>query len=269
MHRAAIGIFDSGIGGLTVAAEISRRCPAEDVIYLGDTARLPYGTRSPRTVARYAEKAASALLQYPIKMLVVACNTASAYALDHLRALTDVPVLGVIEPGARAAVQASPNGHIGIAGTAGTIASGAYKEAILKERADARIVQMPWPLLVSLAEEGWTDNQVARLTIATYLETFVEAKIDTLVLGCTHYPIFKRTIQEVLDAEFHGAEIQLIDSAEAVTDDLLALLEQNTWQAPARVGRRTFLCTDAPERFGRVGATFFSEELPGVRTIDL
>jgi len=268
-HRAAIGVFDSGIGGLTVASEISRQLPTEDLIYLGDTARLPYGTRSPETVARYAEKAAGALLKYPIKALVVACNTASAYALDHLTESTDVPVLGVIGPGARAAVESPHSGKIGIAGTAGTIASGADQNAIRDLDSSIETIQMPWPLLVSLAEEGWVDNQVARLTLTTYLESFVEAEVGSLVLGCTHYPVFKDTIREVLTKEFGGVSIALIDSAEAVTDELSLLLKENDLEAPSRLGRRSFFCTDASERFKRVGSTFLGEELASVSTIDL
>ena len=151
MHRAAIGVFDSGIGGLTVAAEIARQLPHEDIIYLGDTARLPYGARSPETVKRYALRAVSLLLRYPIKAVVVACNTASAYALDELRAQTDLPVLGVIEPGARAAVQATRGGGVGIAGTEGTVRSGSYERAIRALDPTARLVAAPWPLLVPLA----------------------------------------------------------------------------------------------------------------------
>lgn len=269
MHRAAIGVFDSGIGGLTVAREMAAQLPAEDLIYLGDTARLPYGTRSPETVARYAEMAASALLKYPLKALVIACNTASAYALDHLRALTDIPVLGVVEPGSRAAVAASRSGVIGICGTAGTIASGAYRRAILELAPATQTVEMAWPLLVALAEEGWVNNQVARLTLATYLETFVNARVDTLVLGCTHYPVFKETLQSVLESDFSGVQFQLIDSATTVTADLKALLASQGLTAPARTGRRSFFCTDAPERFERIGARFFAQPLTEVRTIDL
>ena len=268
-RRAAIGIFDSGIGGLTVASEIARQLEAEDLIYLGDTARLPYGTRSPATVARYAEKAAGALLKYPIKALVVACNTASAYALDHLSESTDVPVLGVIGPGARAAVTSAHSGKIGIAGTAGTIASGAYQQAIKNLDPSITTIAMPWPLLVSLAEEGWIDNQVARLTLATYLEPFVEAEVGALVLGCTHYPVFKDTIHDVLAQDFGGVSIDLIDSAEAVTDELKNLLAETDLEAPERVGRKTFFCTDAAERFKTIGATFLGQQLADVSTIDL
>ncbi|MFO0748040.1 MAG: glutamate racemase [Myxococcota bacterium] len=195
MHRAAIGIFDSGIGGLTVAAEIARRLPHEDLVYLGDTARLPYGTKSAATVIRYSERAVDLLLRYPIKAVVVACNTASAHALTSLRQHTELPVLGVIDPGARTAVTATKGGVVAVAATEATVRSGAYQKAIGALRPDARIIAAPWPLCVPLAEEGWVDHPVARLTLKTYLEPVVAAGADTLVLGCTHSPVFKPLIR--------------------------------------------------------------------------
>ena len=269
MHRAAIGIFDSGIGGLTVAAEIVTRLPHEDVIYLGDTARLPYGTKSAATVTRYAERATALLLRYPVKVVVVACNTASAHALPRLRSLTDLPVLGVVEPGARAAVAATRGGRIGVVGTEATIRSGTYQAAIAELAPDAQIVAAPWPLLVSLAEEGWVDHPVTRLTLTTYLRPLVEAGVDTLVLGCTHYPIFKDLAARVLAEDFGAPAITLVDSAEAVTDDLRRLLARERLEAPSRSGRRSFFCTDLPERFARVGGVFFPSDLSSVEAVDL
>ena len=276
MHRAAIGIFDSGIGGLTVASEIARMLPHEDLIYLGDTARLPYGTKSAATVVRYSERAVDLLLRYPVKVVVIACNTASAHALGALRSHTELPVLGVIEPGARAAAAAAgPNGRIGVVGTEATIRSGAYQRAIAAalgedERATAeRVVCRAWPLLVPLAEEGWHEHPVARLTLRTYLEPFVAAEVDTLVLGCTHYPVFKRLIREVLRDDFGDRPITLVDSAEALTLELAALLAERQLAAPVRDGRRSFFCTDAPERFGRVGTVFFGGEVAPVFPVDL
>lgn len=269
MHRAAIGVFDSGIGGLTVAAEIVRQLPAEDLVYLGDTARLPYGTRSPATVSRYAQRALELLLRYPIKVVVVACNTATACALPDLIASTDLPILGVVEPGARAAVAASASGKIGITGTEGTLRSGAYQRAIHALKPEATLCESPWPLLVSMAEEGWINHPVTKLTLETYLRPFVEAEIDTLVLGCTHYPVFKEVIKEVLDEKFGGFPIQLVDSAEAVTQELAMLLQTKNLQAPERSGRRSFFCTDAEARFLRVGRAFFPEDLSTLRTVDI
>ncbi|MGM0575261.1 MAG: glutamate racemase [Myxococcota bacterium] len=270
MHRAAIGIFDSGIGGLTVAAEIARRLPHEDIIYLGDTARLPYGTKSATTVTRYAERATEVLLRYPVKAVVVACNTASAYAIPRLRALTELPVIGVVEPGARAAAAATRTGHVGIAGTEATIRSGAYHDAVRALREDVEIVARPWPLLVPLAEEGWVEHEVARLTLETYLEPFVLAGVDTLVLGCTHYPVFKDMVRRVLAESFGRDDLILVDSAEAVTTELSDLLEDRGLAAPERAGRRSFFCTDAPERFARVGRTFFpTADVTAVTAVDL
>jgi len=269
MHRAAIGVFDSGIGGLTVAAEIVRQLPAEDLVYLGDTARLPYGTRSSETVTRYAQRALELLLRYPIKVVVVACNTATACALPALAASTELPILGVVEPGARAAVNASRSGKIGIAGTEGTLRSGAYHRAIHALKPDAELFDTPWPLLVPLAEEGWIDHPVTRLTLETYLRPFVDAEIDTLVLGCTHYPVFKEVIPQVLDEHFGGYPMTLVDSAEAVTSELSTLLQTQALQAPERAGRRSFFCTDAKARFLRVGHAFFPDDLSTLRMVDL
>lgn len=270
MKRAAIGIFDSGIGGLTVASEIVRQLPHEDVVYLGDTARLPYGTKSAATVCRYAERATELLLRYPIKAVVVACNTASAHAIPTLRSMTDLPVLGVVEPGARAAVAGTRTGAVGIAGTEATIRSGAYQAALRDLRSDLTLTAAAWPLLVPLAEEGWTDHPSARLIAQTYLEPFVDAGVDTIVLGCTHYPVFKPLIADVLATEFGLTEIALVDSAEAVTLELGALLSEQDMEAPERVGRRSFFCTDAPERFARVGAGFFPQgDLTAVSAVDL
>lgn len=277
MHRAAIGLFDSGIGGLTVARELARRLPHEDLIYLGDTARLPYGTKSASTVIRYSERAVDLLCRYPIKAVVIACNTASAHALTALRSHTELPVLGVIEPGARAAVAASRGGRIGIMATEATVRSGAYQRAIgqlegLSDTALAnRCLALPAPLLVPLAEEGWVDHPVTRLTLETYLRPFVDAGCDTLVLGCTHYPVMKPLIRDVLKQRFELADeaLALVDSAEAVTDELEQLLDTKALRAPARDGRYSFFCTDAPERFSRVGTTFFGGDVAPVFPVDL
>jgi glutamate racemase len=277
-YRAAIGVFDSGIGGLTVAAEVARRLPDEDLIYLGDTARLPYGTKSAATVVRYSERAVDLLLRYPIKAVVIACNTASAHALEALRSHTELPVLGVIEPGARAAVAASQGERIGVAATEATVRSGAYQRAIAKglqlndgdlDALSGRVLAKPAPLLVPLAEEGWVSHPVTRLTLETYLAPFVEAGCGTLVLGCTHYPVFKPLIEEVLATTFSGVRMTLVDSAEAVTSELEALLADRSLKAPRRDGRRSFFCTDAPERFSRVGTTFFGSEVAPVFSVDL
>ncbi|MDD2856203.1 MAG: glutamate racemase, partial [Desulfuromonadaceae bacterium] len=209
MAWKSIGIFDSGVGGLTVLREIMHLLPQEDTLYFGDTARVPYGTKSPETVARYADEIASFLVKRDIKLLVVACNTASSVALPLLNSHFSIPVVGVIEPGARRAVQVTRSGKIGVIGTAGTIGSSAYTRAIKRLKPDAEVLTCACPLFVPLAEEGWTDNNVARLTAEIYLSGLKESPIDTLVLGCTHYPLLKKIIAEVM-----GPAVTLVDSAE-------------------------------------------------------
>lgn len=186
-----LGVFHSGLGGLTVVREITAALPHERVLYLGDTARVPYGARSPETVVRYAQACARALVQRGIKALVVACNTVSAVALDVLRVDLDLPVLGAIEPGARAAVAASWSLRIGVLGTAGTVASGAYPRAVLSISTRAEVTAHAAPLLVPLVEEGWIEGEVPHLAVRRYLEPLARARVDTVVLGCTHYPILR------------------------------------------------------------------------------
>jgi glutamate racemase len=271
MPRKAIGIFDSGVGGLTVAAEVMRALPHEALVYLGDTARLPYGTKSPATVIRYAQRALERLLQHSLKAVVVACNTASAHALPALRAMTDLPVLGVVEPGAQAAVEATRSGHIGIAGTETTIASSAYRRALHTLNPALILTECSWPLLVPLAEEGWIEHPVARLTIASYLQPFMAANVDTIILGCTHYPVFKDVIADILKERFSRTDVLLVDSAHEVTKLLGQRLDL---PASDRVSdtdaARLFFCTDAPERFSRVGTNFLMDvDLGNVQSIDL
>ena len=202
-----IGVFDSGIGGLTVLKALTAALPGEDFIYLGDTARLPYGTKSNEVIVRYSKENTGFLLAKGIKMLVVACNTSSAVALDAIASETMVPVIGVIEPGARAAAKASRIGKIGVIGTEATIASGAYTRAIQRLSPRAEIYTRACPLLVPLAEEGWTDNAVAELTVAHYLESLKQSGIDTLLLGCTHYPLLREMFAKIL-----GARVKIVDS---------------------------------------------------------
>ena len=187
-RSAPIGVFDSGLGGLTVAHAIMRQLPAESIIYFGDTARVPYGPKSPDTVRRYSHEIAAWLLDQGVKAIVVACNTATAHALPMLERELDVPVIGVVEPGARAAVAASHSGRIGVIATAGTIRSGAYVRAIQAEAPDAIVAARACPLLVPLVEEGWTEHEATRAIAREYLTPFMNGEVDTLVLGCTHYP---------------------------------------------------------------------------------
>src|SRR5215218_8504403 len=205
---APIGVFDSGVGGLTVFREIARALPHQALIYLGDSARVPYGTKSPETVTRYAKQAAAHLLERGIGMLVVACNTATAAALPELVATLPVPVIGVVEPGARAAV-ARTKGRVGVIATEGTVRAKAYTKAIHAIAPDVDVIESPAPLFVPLAEEGWANTHVAREVAEIYLEPLIDAGIDTLVLGCTHYPILRGTIEQVV-----GGAVHIVDSAE-------------------------------------------------------
>jgi len=253
-----IGVFDSGVGGLTVFQALERALPAESMVYLGDTARVPYGTRSPETVARYSLEAQRFLERQQVKMIVVACNTASSVALDALRAQARFPVLGVIEPGARRAVEQSAAGRIGVIGTRATVASGAYKRAIQALRSDAEVISQACPLFVPLAEEGWTDNDVARSVAKTYLEPFRRAGVDTLVLGCTHYPLLRNVIAAVL-----GPSVTLVDSAESAAAEVLALMTREP-QLAAQHGttpEHHFYVTDAPEPFQVVAERFLGRTI--------
>jgi glutamate racemase len=270
-RQAPIGIFDSGLGGLTVVRAIRERLPHEDLVYLGDTARVPYGTRSPKTVLSYARSCAQRLCQHEIKLLVVACNTVSAVALDMLAVELDMPVLGVIAPGARAGVLRTQNGRIGVIATAGTVDSGAYPRAVAAADTRAETFMEAAPLLVPLAEEGWVEGDVPRLAVRRYLEPLVRAGIDTLVLGCTHYPVLRPVIASEL-AAMSGRALPVVDSAEAVADELFSLLSERSLSAERREpGRLSLLVTDVPKRFVEVGARFLGEDVSGlsVEAIDL
>src|SRR5438874_2914415 len=221
VNPAPLGVFDSGIGGLTVARALFERLPQESVIYFGDTARVPYGPKSPDTVRRYSGEILAYLLQRGVKAVVVACNTSTAHALGFLQERSPVPVVGVIEPGARAAVAATRTGTIGVIGTAGTIASGAYERAIKALRADARVNSQPCPLFVPLVEEGWFEHPAAELIAREYLEPLRRAQVDVLVLGCTHYPLLKPLLARVM-----GPDVKLVDSAEETASAVSRELER-------------------------------------------
>ncbi|MFQ5585509.1 MAG: glutamate racemase [Thermodesulfobacteriota bacterium] len=262
--KGPIGVFDSGIGGLTVLREIERLLPHEDTIYLGDTARVPYGTKSRETVMRYAVENARYLLNEKIKLLVVACNTASAFAIDTLRQTLDIPVVGVIEPGARKAVEVARTRRVGVIGTEGTIRSGAYFDAIKRLDAKVAVFTKPCPLFVPLAEEGWLDNKVARITAEHYLQDLLKEWVDTLVLGCTHYPLLKGVIGEVM-----GREVLLIDSAEETAVEVKRVLEEEKILKKRAVGQgnHTFYVTDSPGRFIAVGRRFLGGVLDRVKLV--
>ncbi|WP_437963655.1 glutamate racemase [Sorangium sp. So ce260] len=263
-HRdAPLGVFDSGLGGLTVVRALRRRCPAEDIVYLGDTARVPYGTRSPETVVRYALGCARVLIGRGVKAIVVACNTVSAVAIDMLRVELDLPVLGVILPGARAAVAASRGATIGVLGTAGTIASGAYPRAVASLSTRTEVAGQAAPLLVSLAEEGWVEGEVPRLVARRYLEPLIGAGARSVVLGCTHFPLLRAAI-EAEAAALAGGPLPIVDSASATAEDVASFLaERGLATSRTAPGSLALLVTDLPKSFAAVATRFLGEPVVG------
>ncbi len=260
---AAIGVFDSGIGGLTVLHAIAALLPHEHLIYLGDTARYPYGGKSAETVRRYSLENAEFLVEKDVKMLVVACNTSAAAALDAVRAHVDIPVVGVIEPGARVAVKQTRNRKVGVIATEGTIASGAYTRALKDLDAALEIYTRACPLFVHLAEEGWVDNEVARTTAALYLASLKRSGIDTLVLGCTHYPLLAGVIADVM-----GDKVALVDSARTTAEAVRETLVRYGLVRRSGSGSVSFFVTDVPDRFIKVGARFMGHPVESAVRIE-
>jgi glutamate racemase len=272
MLERPIGVFDSGVGGLTVLDALRRHLPHEDFLYLGDTARLPYGSKSPETVRRYARQAAGKLVERGVKLLVIACNTASAVAVEDLAdAFAPLPVVGVIEPGAEAACAASETGHVLVTGTEGTIRGGAYQRALLARRPQLRIEAVACPLFVALAEEGWIDGPIPEAVARRYLELELGGplrdQVDTVVLGCTHFPVLRGVLARVC-----GPGVTLVDSAETTARAVARMLGATSLeQSPGRPGAVRFLATDAPGRFARVGAVFLGHSIrvEDVELVDL
>jgi glutamate racemase len=265
VNQLPIGVFDSGLGGLTVVHAIYERLPSESMIYFGDTARVPYGPKSPETVRRYSLEILHWLLGQNVKAVVIACNTSTAHALDALRAASPVPVIGVIEPGARAAVRAAAGRGIGVIGTAGTVASGAYVRAIHALAPQTPVVQRACPLFVPLVEEGWFDHHATELIGQEYLAPVRQAGVGALVLGCTHYPLLKPLLQRVM-----GPDVALIDSAAETARALADTLVERGIEAPggSAVSHRFAVSDDAP-RFLAVGGRFLGDRLAAAEVVDL
>jgi glutamate racemase len=271
LSNAPIGVFDSGVGGLTVLEALTARLPCEHFIYLGDTARLPYGTKSPETVARYSLQAAQALTKYRVKCLVVACNTAASVGLQVITEhIENVPVIGVIEPGARAACAASRSGNIAVIATEGTVRGGAYQQAILRIRPDAHVNAEPAPLFVALAEEGLYEGSIANDIASHYLKPMFESGLgacDTLVLGCTHFPMLTGAIRNAV-----GPNVQIVDSAETTAASVEAQLRAvGLASTQGEAGKVRLLATDGRERFARVGSRFLKRLISAdeVELVDL
>ncbi len=261
-----IGVFDSGLGGLTVVRELVARLPAEPLVYFGDTARVPYGSKSPATVRRYAREASAFLLSRGVKALVIACNTATAAAYDALADALPIPVIGVIEPGARAAAHATRTGRIGVIGTTGTIHSGAYDLAVRRRLAETRVYAQPCPLFVPLVEEGMLEGTATRLIAESYLAPLKQMDVDVLILGCTHYPLLRDLLQDIM-----GPQVTLVDSAHETAREVeqtlgAAALLRDAAAAPPR---HAFFASDAPLRFRDVGRTFVGDLIQHVERVDL
>jgi len=265
--EAAIGVFDSGLGGLTVAAAIAQTLSSENLVYLGDTARVPYGTRSPATVVRYARKNVSFLRSQRVKLVVVACNTVSAQGLGGLADGSPLPIIGVIRPGARAAVDASQGGSIAVLGTPATVRSNAYVNAIHELAPRRTVHQIPCPLFVPLVEEGWVDHDVTAQVAQEYLAPLAGTEIDTVILGCTHYPLLRGVIERTLLATL-GRSVAVVDSASAVAETVRGFLSTAGLERTSSRGERRFFVTDAPDRVGEVGDRFWGDALGEKLSLD-
>ncbi|MCB0730543.1 MAG: glutamate racemase [Ignavibacteriae bacterium] len=260
-----IGIFDSGIGGLTVVKSLDSSLANENIIYFGDTARVPYGSKSNSTVIEYSKQDAKFLLSKNVKMIVVACNTASSIALDSLRKEFEIPVVGMIDPGAKAAIMATKNKKIGVIGTEATVSNKAYSNALLKLDDSINVFEKACPLFVPLAEEGWTDHKATILIAEEYLSELKKEKIDTLILGCTHYPILRNVIQEVI-----GKNVQLIDSGSAASVEVEAYLAgRGIKNTSNNIGTHQYYVSDVPKKFKQIAERFLGREVDHVNKIDL
>lgn len=265
LDERPIGVFDSGIGGLTVLKEIVRILPDEDVIYFGDTARIPYGNKSLETVTKFAFQNTRFLMSRDVKAIVIACNTASAFSMENVQESFDIPVIGVIFPGANAAVRATRNGRIGIIGTEGTVGSRAYEKAIRKIYPQAEIFAHPCPLFVHLVEEGWASSKVAYMVAEEYLEPLKDHGVDSLVMGCTHYPLLKKVIGDIM-----GPDVVLINPAEETARALKTVLgEKKIENNKGREAVYKYYVSDNPDKFSRVGNNFLNSEISNIEKIDI
>lgn len=262
-NEKPIGVFDSGIGGLTVLKEIINELPYENTIYLGDTARVPYGIRSPETIIRYSFENTKFLFSKDVKLLVIACNTASSISLDAIQKNTFIPVIGVIEPGAKTAVKTTKNKKIGVIGTEATIRSQAYMKAIKNLDNTIEVFSLACPLFVPLVEEGWTDGKIAFLVAKKYLDNIKDKGIDTLVLGCTHYPLLKNVIMDVM-----GKDIALIDSAIETSHEVHNKLKRLKLKKETQNATiREFYVTDSPEKFLKLGEQFLGQTIEHIQKV--
>ncbi|MBQ7960356.1 MAG: glutamate racemase [Clostridia bacterium] len=258
MDNRPIGVFDSGLGGLTCVREIMKTMPGEDVIYFGDTGRVPYGTRSRETLLKYVRQDIRFLETFDIKMIIIACGTASSAALPQINGEFGSEIIGVVEPAAKAAVKATKNKRIGVLGTNGTVKSGKYPEYIKSLCPDAEVFQCACPMFVPLVENGYAQNPVTRIFAQEYLEEIKKQKVDTLILGCTHYPLLKKTIGEIM-----GDEVTLIDSGAAAANYAFELLKENNRLSEKKNGDYSYFVSDSAEVFAELGGMFLSRPIDG------
>ncbi len=262
-----IGVFDSGVGGLTVVKELGRLLPNEKIIYFGDTGRVPYGNKSKETIINYSLQIAYFLMKKKIKMLVVACNTASSFSIVSLKRHLHIPVIGVIEPGAKAAIESTSNNQVGVIGTFGTVSSNSYKKALKQILPKVNVSQQSCSLFVQLAEDGWLNNKVAQSVADEYLKVFKGKKIDTLILGCTHYPLLTKVIQKSV-----GKNVNLIDSGRETAKEVKKILEKKKLLNTTSLNGKdssTFYVSDFPHKFKEVSQRFLSKKLTRVHKVKL
>ena len=264
MNKSPIGVFDSGLGGLTVLKEIMRMLPNENIIYFGDTARVPYGPRSKETVTKYTFQAINFLISKGVKAIVIACNTATARALEEANEKYDIPIIGVIEAGARTAVYSTKNKIVGIIGTDGTIRSKAYNIEIGKLDKGIKIIDKSCPLFVPIVEEGWANTDIASLTAKRYLKDLMDENIDSLVLGCTHYPLLKRTIGEIV-----GENVKLVNPANETVKDLKEILENNNLLNDNEDSSYEYYVSDIPDKFESLAKEFLKKEINEVKNVEI
>ena len=266
MSNRPVGVFDSGLGGLTVLKEISKILSNENIIYFGDTARVPYGSRSKETIRKYTFQAIEFLMTKNVKAIVIACNTATAIALEEAQEVYDIPIIGVIEGGARTAAQVTKNKRVGIIGTQGTINSKAYNKEIAKLDTRIEILDKACPLFVPIVEEGWYNTEIAHLTAKAYLGELIDNGVDSIVLGCTHYPLLKRTIGEVV-----GQEIRLVNPAKETAKDLKGILENKNISRnnELKLPKYEYYVSDIPDKFTEIAKDFLNKEIEDVKRIDI
>ena len=263
INKQPIGVFDSGLGGLTVVKQLMKQLPQEDIVYFGDTARVPYGTKSKQSIIRFSLENAKVLLQHKVKLIVVACNSSSAYALSTLTKQIKVPVIGVIQPGAYKAATMTNNKRIGIIATRATVQSLAYTKSIRRIDRHIKCYEKACPLFVPLIEEGWARKNVTRTIAADYLKGLLEKEIDTLILGCTHYPLLKNVLKQI------AKDIALIDSAEAIVKEVKNVLNEKGWSnALSKKGKHIFLVSDRPQDFKRIAKGFLGKEMSHIKEVN-